>query len=269
MGITQANEINGNARLTEHGLPIEDQRPLAPLANPFGGPTQRAIVVQRPSQQHAESSRRKAISGLPADQGVRASSARPLEPDIEALIEAAASVTDLAAASRLLWLGSGAGRIDDDSATRLNDLVIAKQRRWSGVAHRTMEAVTRRFILKRRYPASPDRLRSRARRRQLAASGPMPPALAALFTTGELAVLKIIADEHRGQGHSAPPIDAIAARAGVCRSTVCNAQRAARVAGLIEVVVRPQRGRKNLTNLITIVSAGLESLALSSVDRAQ
>src|SRR3954454_3368543 len=36
-----------------------------------------------------------------------------------------------------------------------------------------------------------------ARRRHLAASGPMPPALACRFTVSELAVLKIVGDEVR------------------------------------------------------------------------
>jgi hypothetical protein len=47
------------------------------------------------------------------------------------------------------------------------------------------------------------------------------------FTTGELAVLRIVGDEVRQHGACALYIDAIAARAGVCRTTAQNAIREA------------------------------------------
>src|SRR5271156_2616162 len=76
---------------------------------------------------------------------------------------------------------------------------------------------------KARQQRSPDRQASIARRRHLAASGPMPPALAARFTQAEMAALRIIGDECRVHGCCALHIDAIAARAGVCRTTAQNA----------------------------------------------
>jgi hypothetical protein len=42
---------------------------------------------------------------------------------------------------------------------------------------------------------SPDRQASIERRRRLAASGPLPPVMAARFTVSELAVLRIVGDE--------------------------------------------------------------------------
>ena len=69
----------------------------------------------------------------------------------------------------------------------------------------------------RRPQRAPVRAVAIARRRHLAASGPMPPALAAKFTVCELAVLRIVGDEVSGQGACALTIDEIAARAGVCR----------------------------------------------------
>ena len=45
----------------------------------------------------------------------------------------------------------------------------------------------------------------------------MPSQLACRFTTGELAVLRIVADAVRDNGQCVLPVDAIAARAGVCR----------------------------------------------------
>ena len=52
----------------------------------------------------------------------------------------------------------------------------------------------------RRPQRAPVRAVAIARRRHLAASGPMPPALACKFTTGELAVLRIVGDEVRAGG---------------------------------------------------------------------
>ena len=61
----------------------------------------------------------------------------------------------------------------------------------------------------------------------------MPPALAARFTTGELAALAVIARQCQRGGICTLPIDAIAALAGVSRTTVQNALRAAKAQGLI------------------------------------
>jgi hypothetical protein len=55
-----------------------------------------------------------------------------------------------------------------------------------------------------------------ARRRHRAASGPMPPALAARFTQAETATFRIVADEVRHHGVCALHIAAIAARVGTC-----------------------------------------------------
>src|SRR4051794_16747019 len=99
------------------------------------------------------------------------------------------------------------------------------------------------FPPKRRPQRSPDRQRSLERRRKLAASGPMPPALAARFTTGELAVLKIVADEVRTKGACVLSVAEMAARSGTSESTVRRALRAA--VGLItgretRLPLRPQ-----------------------------
>src|SRR6185295_10041639 len=79
----------------------------------------------------------------------------------------------------------------------------------------------------RKVQISPDCARSRERRRTLAASGPMPPQLACKFTTGELAVLAIVAGEVREHGLCDRSYDEIAARAGTCRPL---ARRAIRLA---------------------------------------
>src|SRR5205814_10217932 len=71
---------------------------------------------------------------------------------------------------------------------------------------------------------------------------------------GELAVLRIIGDEVRQHGHCDRCVDELAARAGVCRSMVKNAIREAARLGLLTVQERRQEGRRNLPNVVRIVS---------------
>jgi hypothetical protein len=92
------------------------------------------------------------------------------------------------------------------------------------------------------------------------ASGPLPPALAARFTWGEVAVMRIVGDECRAHGQCTLHIDAIAARAGVHRTTVQNALREGQGRGevpgppIISVQERRRPGQRSLTNIIRIVS---------------
>jgi len=82
----------------------------------------------------------------------------------------------------------------------------------------------------------------------------MPPQLAASFTTGELAVLRIIADEVRDHGQCDRTLGEIAARAGVCRATAQNALRHAARLGLLTIEERRRSGRSNLPNVVRITS---------------
>jgi hypothetical protein len=112
----------------------------------------------------------------------------------------------------------------------------------------------------RRRQRSPDRQASIERRRRLVASGPLPPPLAARFTWGEIAVMRIVGDECRTKGFCDLHMDAIAARAGVHRTTVQNALREAQGRGevpgspIISVQERRHKGQRSLTNIIRIVS---------------
>ncbi|WP_174804959.1 hypothetical protein [Methylobacterium oxalidis] len=110
-----------------------------------------------------------------------------------------------------------------------------------------------RSPLPRKIQRPPVRSVAIERRRRLAASGPMPPALAARFTTGEAAVLRIVGDECRDKGRCVLPLDAIAARAGVGRTTAQNALRLARRLGMIEIEERRLTGAKNLPNRVTVI----------------
>jgi hypothetical protein len=112
---------------------------------------------------------------------------------------------------------------------------------------------------------SPDRQKSYERRHRLAFSGPMPPHLAARFTVGEMACLRVVSDEHRAKGFCDLDLNQIAARAGVARKT---AQRALRHAGpgsnqkwakkgegLLTIEERRPKGRrKHFPNLVRITS---------------
>ena len=86
-------------------------------------------------------------------------------------------------------------------------------------------------------------------------SGAVPAKIAAAFTLGELAVLSVIAREvQRRGGACGLPIDALAALAGVSRTTVQNSLRQARHLGLLEVKERRRRGLPSLTNVIKVIS---------------
>lgn len=96
---------------------------------------------------------------------------------------------------------------------------------------------------------------SMERRRRWAASGALPPGLAARFTLAEQAALAVVAAEVREAGDCRFAVGYIAALAGVGESTVRNALREARQLGLITVEERRQSPFRNLTNIVRIVSA--------------
>lgn len=93
------------------------------------------------------------------------------------------------------------------------------------------------------------------RRRRWAASGRLPPAIAARFTAGEQAVLALVAAETARRKDCRLAIEHMAAIAGVGRSTVKNALREASRLGLITVEERKVTGWRNDTNVVRIVSA--------------
>jgi hypothetical protein len=86
-------------------------------------------------------------------------------------------------------------------------------------------------------------------------SGALPPQIAARFTTAEQAALAVIARQCQRHGRCDLHIDALAALAGCCRTSVQNALREARRLGLLLVEERRRRRKKNLTNVVTVVAA--------------
>lgn len=163
--------------------------------------------------------------------------------------------------SRDIWKALSAGLLSDEDAQRLAEAIHAKRTRArseaaSGAA-RAGSGSSRPwsyFPPKRRPQRSPDRQRSKHRKRFLAFSGPLPTHLAAHFTVGELAALRIIADEVRNQCECRLTIPEVAARSGTSESTVRRALREASRLGLITVEERRIPYRPNLSNVVRIIS---------------
>ena len=153
--------------------------------------------------------------------------------------------------SRLTWRGLAEGLIDDKVAERLS--VATEARRMALKGQGSMKP-SKPALARPRPCTSPDRARSISRRRQLAASGAVPGTIAASFTTGEIAVLTVIARECQRSGSCTWFMDRIAAVAGVCRSTARNALRLAQDLGLVTVQERRHRAWRSDSNVIRIVS---------------
>lgn len=154
--------------------------------------------------------------------------------------------------------------ISDELARRVQAM---RSRSWSDSTAAAFEAgeiatwaAGRGPMMQRRHPMarrreqrSPDRQRSYERRHKLAYSGPMPGHLAARFTVSAMAVMRIVADEHRTYGQCTLTLDEIAARAGVCRKTVQRSMKAVHDDGLITIAVSPRRSRKQPPNVVRII----------------
>src|SRR6188472_2889693 len=173
---------------------------------------------------------------------------------MSAAIDAARTLTNLDHLSRDIWTAWGAGQVGDE-AQLLAERLHARRSALRGEIKPVGIPVGRPSIFPPRRPQrAPKRPVAIARRRHLAASGPMPPALACKFTVSELAVLRIVGDEVREHGRCDRCVDELAARAGVCRRMVQNAIREAARLGLLTVEERRREGRRNLPNVVRIVS---------------
>jgi hypothetical protein len=156
--------------------------------------------------------------------------------------------------SRAIWQGWGANAVTDDQAQELASLIHARKQVMRGEVKPVGIPPGRPSIFPpRRLQRAPVRSVAIARRRHLAASGPLPPSIACKFTVGELAALRIVTDEVREKGHCDRTLGEIAARAGIGRTTAQNALRVAATLGLLTVQERRREGQKNLPNIIRIV----------------
>lgn len=155
--------------------------------------------------------------------------------------------------SASIWKAHAAGLLDDNAAQKAAEGLQARKAvfgRQIAEKHKQRSLGLPRPV----KPRSPDKQRSLERRRAVAMSGRVPSRLAAAFTLGELATLAVVAGEVKRHGACRLHLDAIAALAGCCRTTVQNALRQAVRLGFVHVRERRRTGQKSLSNVITIVS---------------
>lgn len=172
-----------------------------------------------------------------------------------------------------VWRAYGAGGLTDEQAEQLDGLLNARRGAARAAPVRTPTlAVIAAQVVPAAAPsplqgggAAPARARhttgsrprspeSLARRRRMAASGYLPPALAAGFTLGEQAVLAVIALEVGKRGSCTLALGHIAALAGVCTTVAKRAVRQARTLGLVAVEERRVSRSRNDTNKVTVAS---------------
>ena len=170
-------------------------------------------------------------------------------------IDGARTLAQLDDLSRQIWQAHASGAVNDDDAQKLAEVLHDRR----SVVRETVAPVgipLGRVTLfpPRRLQRAPDRSEARARRRHMACSGPLPPVLASRYTEGQRAVLLVIGDECLANGVCSLCIDAIAARAGVCRRLAQSTIRLAESDGLLTIQERRHQGRKSDPNLIRIIS---------------
>ncbi|SFM61401.1 helix-turn-helix domain-containing protein [Methylobacterium pseudosasicola] len=190
--------------------------------------------------------------------------------EIRRAIEAADRIT-LPSVTALLWRAYGDGKITETEAEALSGLIeartLSEDRRRSGqslngpatVTPQTGDEAENTSGLtgdrgRRSVGSRPRTDASMERRRRWAASGRLPPGLAARFTLAEQAVLSLVAAEVVRRKDCRLSIENMAAVTGVCRSTVKNAIREAAQLGLLTVEERQITGFRNDTNILRIVS---------------
>src|SRR5215217_6963698 len=150
---------------------------------------------------------------------------------------------ELPKVSALLWKAYAAGTVSESDAADLSTLIEA--RKAAGARHK---GGARRLVGSR--PRSPAHME---RRRHWAASGCLPPALAARFTLAEVAVLGVVSAEHRKRGDCRLTNRELADVAGVSITTVKNALRTARALNLLAIEERRLSAFRNASNVVRIV----------------
>ncbi|MFC6743597.1 helix-turn-helix domain-containing protein [Methylobacterium tardum] len=186
--------------------------------------------------------------------------------ELRCAIEAADRIT-LPSVTALLWRAYGEGKVTEAEAEALSGLI--EGRTLSGSRPRagqspnptgtsdgegTAEPRTLVQVARRTVGSRPRTDASMERRRRWAASGRLPPGLAARFTLAEQAVLSLVAAETVRRKDCRLSVPNLAAVAGVAETTVRNAIREARKLGLVTVEERQITGFRNDTNIVRIIS---------------
>lgn len=174
--------------------------------------------------------------------------------DIETAI-GAANGAQLDGLAREIWGAYSRQEIEEDRANALSAAIEARRRAFFNSA-RVSHGKGSLPLLTHPRPkyGHARRAASLERRRRWAASGALPPTLAVHYTTGELAVLTVIARQVQRTGSCDWPMEKIAALAGVCRSTARNALRRARDLGHLSVLERRIDRWRSDTNVVQILS---------------
>ena len=174
----------------------------------------------------------------------------------------------LPSVTALLWRAYGDGQITEAEAEKLSALIEIRRARSGGRQQGQSSNPTETGTLlaaeapqdrqnRPRRASVGSRPRTEAsmeRRRRWAASGRLPPGLAARFTLAEQSVLALVAAETARRGDCRLAVPHLAAIAGVAETTVRNAIREARRLGLVTVEERRVTGFRNLPNIVRIVS---------------
>ena len=170
----------------------------------------------------------------------------------------------LPAVASALWKAFGEGHLSEAEAEALSELIEGRQlsdnRRLVGQSLNprgthdgTSNPSGPTGSPRSRRGSRPRKDASMARRRRWAASGRLPPAIAARFTLAEQAVLAVVAIEVAKRGRCALAIGAVASLAGVSETSVRRALREARTLGLITVDERRLSRFRSDTNLVAII----------------
>jgi hypothetical protein len=170
--------------------------------------------------------------------------------------------------ARAVWRDWGKGAFTDDEATLLTGAIDQRRpvtfhrpaRGGAGgynPAGRLLARIGSKFRPRpcRKRLSDEERTKRRHRKRMLGGSSALTDTLRHHYTEGERAVLFIVAGEVKRHGICDLPIDEIADRAGVGKATVQNAMHEARRLGHVEITERPQRGAKNLPNVVKVTSS--------------
>ncbi|MCJ2016428.1 helix-turn-helix domain-containing protein [Methylobacterium sp. E-065] len=190
--------------------------------------------------------------------------------EIRRQVEAAPRAA-LPAFTASLWRAYGEGKVTEAEAEALSVLIEAKRAAQIRTVRENIEqapnpigtgdeegTATPRTLVqaaRRAVGSHPRTDASMERRRRWAASGRLPPGLAARFTLAEQAVLSLVAAETVRRKDCRLSVPNLAAVAGVAETTVRNAIREARKLGLLTVEERQITGFRNDTNIVRIVSA--------------
>jgi hypothetical protein len=180
---------------------------------------------------------------------------------VQQRINAAATRQQLDELLRIVWTDLWPRELSDADAQFLAEAIQARKPESKLDPAKPVAKLNGRVVSRftprpcRKRLTDEERVKRRHRKRVLGSSSMMPDTMRHHFTEGERAALFVISSEIKREGYCALSVDEIGDRAGVRRTTVQNALHQARLLGLLNITERPQRGAKNLTNIIRITSS--------------